>query len=101
MKKIIKVDADLADLLPGYLQNRRDELAVIAGLLKEGQFKELRSIGHKLHGSGGGVGLDFLTELGRRMEVSAEACDGAALAAQAGELKEFLDSVEIEFVPGE
>ncbi len=101
MKRVIKVDADLADIIPDYLRNRRDELALLAGLIAAGDFDALRRIGHKMRGSGGGYGLDQLTELGERMETSAGAGDKAALTAQAAELKEFLDCVEIEFVPGE
>jgi len=99
MKRIIKVDAELADIIPAYLRNRREELALLPGLITAGDFDALRRIGHKMRGSGGGYGLDLLTELGERMENSAKAADKAALTAQAAELKEFLDSVEIEFVP--
>ncbi len=98
MKKVIEVDADLADLIPPYLKNRREEVPRVNALLAAGDFTALWGIAHRLHGSGGGFGLDFLTELGERMEKSAKALDKAALCAQAVELKEFLDSVEIRFV---
>jgi HPt (histidine-containing phosphotransfer) domain-containing protein len=101
MKKIIKVDADLAELVPVYLNSRRDELERISALLKAGDMPALQVIGHKMRGSGGGYGLDFLTELGERMENSAKAGDKAALTAQAAELKDFLESVEIEFLPAQ
>lgn len=101
MKKIIKVDADLAELIPAYLEHRREEAARLPALIEAGDFDSLWGIAHKLHGSGGGFGLDFLTEIGERMESSAKARDKAALTALAAELKEFLDSVEIQFVPEE
>lgn len=100
MKTIIRVDAELAEILPAYLQHRREELARLPALLQAGSFGEVQAIGHKLRGSGGGYGLDLLTEIGGRMENAAKAKDGAALAAQVAELKEFLESVEIEFGPG-
>lgn len=99
MKKIIKVDIELKELMPAYLQSRREELGRIPALLEAGDFDALWVVGHKLHGSGGGFGLDFISELGERMEASAKAADKAAVTAQAAELKEFLGSVEIEFVP--
>lgn len=101
MKIIIKVDAGLAGLIPGYLQNRRDDLARIPALIIAGDFDALKGIGHKMRGSGGGYGLDLLTEIGRRIETSALAGDKDALTAQAGELKDFLESVEIQYVPVE
>jgi HPt (histidine-containing phosphotransfer) domain-containing protein len=99
MKKIIKVDAELRELMPAYLRGRHEDLASIHALLEAGDFDALWGIAHKLRGSGGGFGLDFLTALGERMEVSAKAADKAALTAQAAELKDFLETLEIEFVP--
>jgi len=95
MKRVIEVDADLIELIPLYLQNRRDEVPQFNALLDAGNYAALWGIAHKLHGSGGGFGFDFLTELGVRMEESAKSCDKAALCAQAAELKDFLDSVEV------
>lgn len=99
MKITIKVDEDLKELMPGYLRSRRGDLARIAELLEAGDFDSLWTIGHKLHGSGGGFGLDFITETGARLEKAAKVRDKAALKAEAAGLKDFLDSVEIEFVP--
>ena len=100
-KFIVRVDKYLADIVPSYLKGRRDELPVIDELIGKEDFAGLKAIGHRLHGSGGGFGLDFLTELGKRMEVSAAASDKAVLAAQAAELKDFLENLEIEYVPAD
>lgn len=99
MKRIIRVDGELAEIIPAYLEHRREELARLPGLLDAGDFDALRGIGHKMRGSGGGYGLDLLTEIGERMENSAKAKDKIALAAQAAELKSFLEDVQVEFVP--
>jgi len=98
MKKIIEVDADVIDLIPVYLQSRRDEVPRIHAFLEAGDFKSLWGVAHKLHGSGGGYGLDFISELGVRMEKAALACDKAELTAQAAELAEFLFSVEVRVI---
>lgn len=99
MKRIIKVDGELAEIVPAYLEHRREELARLPALLEAGDFEALRGIGHKMRGSGGGYGLDLLTEIGERMENAAKAKDKTALAAQAAELAEFLESLEIEYAP--
>ncbi|MBI5742943.1 MAG: Hpt domain-containing protein [Elusimicrobia bacterium] len=97
MEKIIEVDEDLKDLVPLYLQSRREELPRISTLLDAGDFNALWGIAHKLHGSGGGFGLDYLSELGESMERAARACDRQEMSALAAKLKEFLDSVEIRY----
>lgn len=96
-KKIIKIDPDLKDLLPTYLEHMAQYLAAMPQLLEAGKFEELWSIGHKIRGSGGGYGLDFLTEFGERLEAAAKTQDKPAIEAQIKELKEFLDSLEIEY----
>lgn len=101
MKKIIKVDAELAGFTPDYIKNRLAEAAMIPALAEAGAFAELWTIAHKMHGSGGGFGLEQVSEIGARMEKSAKAADKAALCALAAELKEFLDSIVVEYVvPG-
>jgi len=98
-RTVIVVDAELEPLMPAYLRNRKEDLVQIQALLREGDFAQLAKIGHKLRGSGGGYGLDFLSGLGKRMEEACAAGDGAAIEAQAAELREFLETVVIEFSP--
>jgi HPt (histidine-containing phosphotransfer) domain-containing protein len=99
MKRIIRVDGELAEIIPAYLEHRREDLARLPALMAAEDFDALRGIGHKLRGSGGGYGLDPLTEIGERMENAAKAKDKTALEAQAKELKGFLEDVQVEFVP--
>lgn len=98
MKKVIEVDADLIDLIPAYLQNRKDELPHINAFLAAGDLTSVWGIAHKLHGSGGGFGLDFLSELGVRMEKAAQAGDKAELSVLTAELADFLATVEIRAI---
>ncbi len=96
-KKIVRVDPELKEIMPGYLENRRKDLAAMPLLLKEGNFDALRVMGHKMSGSGGGYGLYFLTELGAKLEAAAPKADKRSIEAQVDELRNFLDSLEIEY----
>ena len=100
-KKIVKVDPDLKDIIPNYIASTKTKLEAMPQLLREGKFDALWGIGHNLHGSGGGFGLDFLTELGARLEVTARKTDRQAIEAQTEELRDFLDSLEIEYADQE
>lgn len=96
-KIIIKVDPELKDIIPNYLQNRRKDLAAMPGLLKDENFEPLRVMGHKLRGSGGGYGLHFLTAFGSRLEAAALNKDRQAVEALTEELGAFLGSLELDF----
>ncbi|HNW44676.1 MAG TPA: Hpt domain-containing protein [Elusimicrobiales bacterium] len=100
-KIIIKIDPDLKELMPAYLQHMREYLVALPLQLREENFDELWKIGHNIRGSGGGYGLDFLTALGERLETAAKAREKPAIEAQITGIKDFLDHLVIEYAdPG-
>ena len=90
------VDPDVADLVPGYLENRAQDLEQLRELLARGEFEPIGHIGHNLKGSGAGYGFDRLTELGAALEDAARTRSGAGVDATLGELETFLECVVIE-----
>ena len=98
MEKImVTVDADLADLIPGFLENRARDLRQLSEGLSRGDFETIRIIGHSMKGSGGGYGFDALTELGAAIEAAAKIADTAAVANLIGELDAYLQRVEVTY----
>lgn len=88
-------DEDILELAPGYLESRRSELAVLRDALAEGDFEALRSLGHKMKGSGGGFGFDRITEIGGNLESFATARDAQAVEREIADLRDYLARVEI------
>jgi hypothetical protein len=79
-KKIyIKIDEDLLELAPAYLENRRRDIAAIKGHLESGRFEAICSIGHSMKGSGGGYGFYYISKLGAGLERAAARADSAAI----------------------
>ena len=91
----VKVDPDLADLIPGYIEKRRQDVGKAEKLLQAGQFEELRSIGHKIKGSGGGYGFSGLSEIGAALENAAKAVDGEQIKITLSKLQNYLERLEI------
>jgi len=96
-KITVKIDPDLKELIPTYLEHVAQHLGAMTQLLKAGDFDALWKVGHQLHGSGGGYGLDFLTECGVRVEATAKKQDKQAVEAQINELKDFLERLDIVY----
>ncbi|MEA3306828.1 MAG: Hpt domain-containing protein [Elusimicrobiota bacterium] len=94
-KNILKIDEDLADIIPGYMENRTKELKMISVLIGKKDFDSLRIIGHKLKGSGSGYGIDFFTDLGAKMEEAALKKDADLIEVLRKEYTDFMASVEI------
>lgn len=99
MEKIVaRVEADLQPLIPGYLENRVKDLAVIQDCLEKGDYESIRRLAHRMKGSGGGYGFDGITAIGAAMEQAAVNNNSKEISRQAQALKDYLNRVEITYV---
>ncbi len=96
-KIVVFVDEDLRDLIPGYLENRLKDIAAIRAALAQRDFDAIRSIGHKMKGSGGGYGFDQITDIGRAIEDAAKIDHGEEISRQTEALKTFLNRVDVVY----
>ncbi|MEI6314584.1 MAG: Hpt domain-containing protein, partial [Syntrophus sp. (in: bacteria)] len=96
-KIVVFVDEDLQDLIPGYLAGRHKDIAAIRAALTSGDYEAIRSIGHKMKGSGGGYGFDEITNIGRAIEDAAKIDHGEEILRQTEALKTYMERVEIVF----
>lgn len=97
-KIIVKIDdEDLVDIVEPYLQNRRNDIATLRNALAQNDHETIRSLGHKMKGSGGGYGLDRISEIGKDMEEAGKLQDPAAMEQAISALQDFLERVEISF----
>ena len=93
----VKIDRDLEDLIPGYLENRRKDVVSIREALKNNDLDTIRIIGHSMKGSGGGYGFDRITEIGKSIEESARDMDREGIAGHIDELSRYLTRIEIVY----
>ena len=92
---VIHADPELADLIPGFLENRRKDVAAMLTSLDTGDLQTVRILGHSMKGSGGGYGFDAITEIGGALEQAASSADREEIRRQIGELSTYLDQVEV------
>lgn len=64
----IEIDEDLADIVPGFLENRKKDFVELQGFYQEKNLKEIEKIGHKVSGSSGGYGFHDLGKIAKEME---------------------------------
>ncbi len=93
----VRVDPDLEDLIPGFLENRRKDLQQLNGALKAGDFDVIRTLGHKMKGDGGGYGFQRITEIGAALEQAAKEKRVQEIRRQVVELTGYLDRVEVVY----
>lgn len=98
-KVIVEVDADLADLVPNFLANRKKDLLQISAALEKSDVNALRIIGHNMKGVGGGYGFSDITEFGKLLEVAAKDGNNDAVRALHRDYAHYLDNLEVRYVP--
>ncbi|MGR8949637.1 MAG: Hpt domain-containing protein [Gammaproteobacteria bacterium] len=91
---VIKIDPDLEDLIPGFLDNRRADVVKLRNLNASNNFSDIRIIGHSMKGAGGGYGFDEITTIGDLIEKAALANDASKIEEQTAKLADYLARVE-------
>ena len=93
----VTVDEDLADLIPGFLENRRNDLSKIENALEKSDFEDIQRLAHDMKGLGGGYGFDAITDIGAALETAAKRKDGIEIQKQLNNLLSYLDRIDIVY----
>ena len=97
-KIVVNVDSDIEDLIPGFLENRQEDVKSIYDALEKEDYETIRILGHSMKGAGGGYGFDEITDIGRSIEESAEDKNQEEVKKWVINLSNYLDRVEIVYV---
>lgn len=95
---IVEVDADLADLIPQYLNNRWADLKFARQLLANGDYFLLSRMAHRIRGSAASYGFSGLGGIAEALEDAAGRQDHAAVSRQLDAFDTFMRSVRIEYI---
>jgi HPt (histidine-containing phosphotransfer) domain-containing protein len=94
---IVSIDADLEELVPGFLENRRKDAATLARAARTGDVKTVRLLGHRMKGDGGGYGFPEISEIGEALEQAAGRQDWKVIVQQTEALTAFLAQVDVVY----
>jgi len=94
---LVHVNPKLADLIPGFLQNRRHDVVAMLAALDGGDFAIVENLGHGMRGAGGMWGFQGVTDIGAALERAAESADNEESRKWVGELSKYLDRVELVY----
>jgi CheY-like chemotaxis protein len=92
---VVRVDAEIEDLIPHYLENRRKEVCLLQDGLNRGDYQFLRSAGHTMKGTGGGYGFEVISDIGRELEKAGTEEDAEAVGRCIDRLADYLKKVDV------
>lgn len=96
-KITVKVDPELKELIPSYLQNLGKNTANIKAGLQKNDMELCRSLGHNMKGSGGSYGFDFISAMGKGIEDAARSAKNEEIKECIGKLENYLKQVEVQY----
>jgi CheY-like chemotaxis protein len=98
---VVQTDKNLADLVPGYLDNRRKDITCMTQALKRGDYEMIRIMARSLKGSVGAFGLDAIPDIGNALEQAAKQKNAEETARWIAELSVYLARLKIVYVEPE
>ncbi|HUO05973.1 MAG TPA: PAS domain S-box protein [Candidatus Binataceae bacterium] len=98
-KAEVVIDPVLRDLIPGFLQSKRADVAAVLTALESGDYALASTVAHQLKGEGGAYGFPTVTDLGRALEAAATNTDRDTALRLARELAQYLENVEVTYRP--
>jgi len=96
-KMKIPIDSDLQDLIPGFLENRQQDIQKLQAAMAAGDFDTIRTLGHRMRGDGGGYGFHMISEIGQAIEAAAQGKDRAEIATRVDALIDYLERIEVVY----
>lgn len=94
---VVRPDPDLADLIPSFMQNRRNELTELLTAGGRGDFEFIRRMSHTWKGICRPYGFIHLETLSRQLEEAGEREDAKDVASIMAEMGQYLDNVRVVY----
>jgi len=95
-KILLRAEASVKELLPGFLENRRRDLERMGEALHAGDLAAIRDLGQNIRCFSRVYGLDDLTALGEEIRCAAEECSTLRIVDLQGRLADYLSRVELQ-----
>lgn len=96
-KHTVVIEADMADIVPIFLNNIRENPSKILGALDAGDLSIAKTLGHNMKGTGSAYGFAMVTELGAEIERAAKSGDADTIRAKTNELEAYLGSLDVQY----
>lgn len=96
-KVTVYIDPDLAEIVPGFLENRRRDVQFLQTALQHNELKTIRVLGHRMKGDGGGYGFDTISAIGEALELAAAQQDRLTIERETSKLSDFLNRLDVVY----
>lgn len=97
-KSIVEIDADLQDLVPQFVENRKKDIETLRQLVQKDDLEAISQLAHKIKGAAAGYGFNELSDLAAQMEKASKKNENAPLPGLVQRMETHFFNIEIQFV---
>ena len=94
----VQIDRFIEDLIPGFLNNRREDIKSLREAVETGDMQLLQRLGHTMKGTGAGYGFETISEIGEAIERASLQNDGDTISQLTQKLETYLDTLKVVFI---
>ncbi|HVK62599.1 MAG TPA: Hpt domain-containing protein [Bdellovibrionales bacterium] len=94
---VVRPDPDLEDLIPSFMQNRKNELSDLDGARERGDYEFVRRLAHTWKGICRPYGFVHLETLSRALEEAGDRENNEDVSHILTEIREYLDNVRVVY----
>ena len=98
VRQQVKISKDMADLIPEFFEEIREEIQKMLTALEQKDFKTLKRLAHGYKGASASYELNYLSKLFSGVESAADATDMDAIRAELYSVADYIDKIEVEFI---
>ena len=95
---VVSVDASIRDLVPLFLEQRRQDQLALENAVEKADFMLARRAAHAMTGASASYGFDALSALGERLSMAARAGDLASMRQLKRELDDYLSRLVVKYL---
>jgi len=96
-KIIVKIDSDLEEIIPMFIDNRHKDLKELDECLSSNDLSSIEVIAHKLAGNAGSYGFMDLSKIGANLEMACKEKNQEKIEKFISEYKNFMAKLEVVF----
>lgn len=94
-KIYVQIEPEIEELIPGFIENRKKDIAKMLAAIEENNMDTIRFLGHSMKGVGTSYGFNFVTDIGALIEMEAISGDKEELLILIETLRDKLNRVVV------
>lgn len=96
--ELVEVDADLEDLIPNFIQNRKKDIIDLNQMIQTKDLHAISQMAHRIKGSSSGYGFMGLSQIAAEIEQLSKNGNFEGIPALYEKMNSYFDKIQVRYV---